>query len=409
MAQEMPAIKRIGSLFFGPLRFVYSWFFARVMGSFFVTTTLVANVESQTFADYAFLLMVWGLIVAIITATFDPLVYREMSQNLNCDKFMNLVLIRKIFLFFFCSICVWPFFEDVFTLSLSWIVLLGLFLSLCEHFETRLRYYRSYDFYKVKLVIFLAFLPLKILFSNLPSIGWLLFSQVVEACFVLAVVSREDAAVERVVSMVDVGKESEEVSGVYKSLLSSILVMVFLRLDQLFIYICFPKPDYALYALAVRFGELSNSLSGIAARYFSPSIFSGDRSLRYVVKNTMLVNVSISVLVIIFFYFYSLAFAEEYAGAILYLPYLSICGLAMSFGQVRGFYFIKERELNPGIINGLLGVAIMLTGFVFNFLVFDVLAVLAFYLAAIVVTAVFTTPLFSAGKKFIAELIEKNG
>lgn len=384
------------------LRVVYIDLCLRLSLGFYLFTIITVKVDTHTFSLYAFSVLISSLIVQIINGSTEVLINNELRSNKNYFNFFlyKITLIQLLFL---------PFFFIIeFNIYLMVYFLISIFVVVNEHIELKLRYFYNYSTYKSKIILQLVFFAFKYFSAKKGDIFNVILYSLIESGFLLIVsyfsCKKYFNGSNEKIKIFIVNKKST----LLKYVTSSLLIFLFFKLDQIYIYFKVNSHVFVSYFIASRFNEILNSMVAIWTRYSIPKLFLQDDI--NVFRKYIYVNITIHLVFSILFFipvFFYVAYLNPIYSSIIYIyMILAISGIFLVFGQVRGIYFVKKNSISPDIINAIVGILTFLVSvWLLQNLIDGFYIIPISYLIGFMVSGFLTTFFYKLGRKFMSKLI----
>lgn len=388
------------------LKFVYIDLAIRLVLNFYIFTLITVKVNSNIFSLYAFAILSSSLIVQVINGSTEVAINKNLLKNTN---FLNYFL-YKIFL---ALILFTPIFFitkfNIYTLIVFISSLIGL---VSEHLELKLRYNYDYRIYFYKIVIqFFSFL-FKYKFIIGGGVILVLLISMIEAFIVSSLVflfSKKYFYGNNDNLKYFLMKEK---SVLLKYTASSFLIFLFFKLDQIYVYFKLNSHIFSTYFIASRFNEILNTMVAVWVRYSIPKLFKEDNIevFRKVIFKNIIAHILISILIFFVVLFYIIFLNPQYSAVVYIYIILSVSGLFLVFGQVRGIYFVKNDYIIPDIINAIIGILVfILSLWLFDFLFNSFYVIPLAYFFGFMFSGFLTTFLYKLGRDFISKLFFLGG
>ncbi|WBM41594.1 hypothetical protein M2J84_16130 [Comamonas aquatica] len=300
----------------------------------------------------------------------------------------------KIILFLSSSVVIFYISKLNFTYFL--LVFLGSFFSLFyEHQEIFIRFKKRYKSYSGKIVILCCSSPIKIGACFYGRIDLYLFVSLVEVFFAILV----NSYYVRLVIDISLNWIVQNSISLTKTFSSGFLIFTFFRLDQFFVFAMIGSKEYSIYAVATRFNEVLNSFVGLYSRLLIPKIYSKEDGYREGILKISIFHILLAIASYPFVYAYIKFWIPSYYQSFGIYALLSISGLALIFGQIRGIYFVKRSKLMPDIYNAIFGMSSFVL-VLFFIGVIDSFNIAIAYLVGFLVSGFITTFIYRTGIDF---------
>lgn len=388
------------------LKFVYIDLIIRLFLNFYIFTLITLKLSSNIFSMYASAVLFSSLIVQIINGSTEVVINKNLANNYN---FYNYLLYK----FFLALILFTPIFLITkINIYLFIVFAISIISLISEHLELGLRFNYNYRIYIYKVIIqFISFL-LKYGFVINGEIVIVLLMSMGEAFIVLAIVflfSKKYFYGDNDRFKYFISKEKIVL---LKYTASSFLIFLFFKLDQIYVYYKLNSHFFSSYFIASRFNEITNSIVAVWARYSIPKLFKEDdiKIFRQIIYRNIIAHIFISILVFIVVLGYVFILNPQYSSIIFIYMILSMSGLFLIFGQIRGIYFVKNNYILPDIFNAIIGILVfILSLWLFSF-IFKGFYVIPFaYFLGFMFSGFLTTFLYKLGRDFIAKLFFSGG
>ncbi|HRM14571.1 MAG TPA: hypothetical protein PLX05_02815 [Acinetobacter parvus] len=383
------------------LKFVYMDLAIRLVLNFYIFTLITVKVNSNIFSLYAFAILSSSLIVQVINGSTEIAINKNLLKNTN---FLNYFL-YKIFL---ALILFTPIFFitkfSIYTLIVCVSSLIGL---VGEHLELKLRYNYDYEIYFYKILIqFFCFL-FKYKFIIDGGVILVLLISMIEVFIVSSLgflflkkyfYGNNDNLKYFLI---------REKSALLKYTASGFLIFLFFKLDQIYVYFKLNSHVFSTYFIASRFNEILNTMVAVWARYSIPKLFKEDNIevFRKVILKNIIAHILISILIFFVVLFYTIFLNPQYSAIVYIYTILSVSGLFLVFGQVRGIYFVKNDYIIPDILNAIIGILVFISSLWLFELLFNSFYVIPLaYLFGFMFSGFLTTFLYKLGRDFIFKL-----
>jgi hypothetical protein len=373
----------------------------RLVLNFYIFTLITVKVNSNIFSLYAFAILSSSLIVQVINGSTEIAINKNLLKNTN---FLNYFL-YKIFL---ALILFTPIFFitkfSIYTLIVCVSSLIGL---VGEHLELKLRYNYDYEIYFYKILIqFFCFL-FKYKFIIDGGVILVLLISMIEVFIVSSLgflflkkyfYGNNDNLKYFLI---------REKSALLKYTASGFLIFLFFKLDQIYVYFKLNSHVFSTYFIASRFNEILNTMVAVWARYSIPKLFKEDNIevFRKVILKNIIAHILISILIFFVVLFYTIFLNPQYSAIVYIYTILSVSGLFLVFGQVRGIYFVKNDYIIPDILNAIIGILVFISSLWLFELLFNSFYVIPLaYLFGFMFSGFLTTFLYKLGRDFIFKL-----
>lgn len=384
------------------LRLVYIDLFLRLSLGFFIFTIITVKADSSIFSIYAFSILISSLVVQIVNGSTEVLINNQLVFNKNYLNFFLYKLILVKILFF-------PVFVVI---DFSFYLLICFFISIFsivnEHIDLKLRYKYDYVIYNYKVALQFLFFIIKYMAAIKSYILVVMLCSLIEAFFISLIsflYCRKyfDGENDRVIFFLKNEKES-----LLKYAISSFLIFLFFRLDQIYIFFKVNSYLFSSYFIASRFNEILNSMVGIWVRYSIPKLFIENDIyfFRKAIIENMIIHIIFSFILFVPVYIYTNYVNDFYSSIIYIYMILAASGFFLVFGQIRGVYFVKNKSLSPDIINAILGILTFLVSLWILEGFFEVFYIMPIaYLIGFMVSGFLTTFFYKLGRVFMSKII----
>jgi len=384
------------------LRIVYIDLFLRLLLGFYLFAIITINVATQDFSTYAFSVLISSLVVQVVNGSTEILVNNDLKNNKNYFNFF----IYKIIL---TNLLLFPvlFFVE-YSVYLIAYFFISIIMVVNEHFELNLRYNYDYNIYNFKIILQLVFFVFKYFFAKKGEVFGVILCSLLESIFILVFSffyckkyfgGSNDSIRKFIVN---------EKAMLIKYVTSSFLIFLFFKLDQIYIYFKVNSHIFSSYFIASRFNEILNSMVAIWVRYSIPNLFLQDDigGFRKAIYVNMLIHIVFSILILFPIFVYVVYLKPIYSSIIYIYIILSISGLFLVFGQIRGIYFVKNKSFSPDIINAMLGILTFLVSVWLLEKLFKGFYVIPIsYLMGFMVSGFLTTFFYRIGRDFMLKII----
>ncbi len=353
----------------------------KMLGGFIIGALIARYLGTYNYGEYSYLLVFTSIFWVIADLGVDSILHKEISKN---EKSVNIIFSSVIFLKIFVGIIVIlvmniiSFYVNVDVGNFSKYLLIYSVVFLIKPFETIKIYFQYLQASKYEVIssqvayilgIICRILILILKLDYVYLVYLLVFESFVFSSFLIYFYRYKYSKKIRV-KFVSIEYIKYLLKESYHFILANLMIILYMRIDQLMIKKMLPLDELAIYSVGVKFAEVWYFIPiSITVSYASILINTYSKSKKEYEKQIVSCGIKLFLISVVFVMgicifsplFIKLLYGEEYVRASMIMSIYSFTGIYVSFGLLfnnhiiaKGHNYLKTRLSILGFLLNLL-------------------------------------------------------